>query len=99
MAKKVFISQPMRGLDEGEIQRVRSEAVVYAENYLGEEVREIPSYFEGGNKLNPVAALGMAIKLMSDADLIIFCHGWQDARECCVEHTVAVEYSMTVKEL
>ena len=99
MTKKVFISQPMRDLSDEDIQRVRSEALVYAQHYLNDEVREIPSYFEENKSMSPVECLGASIKLMGMADLVVFAQGWEEARGCRIEHMVAIEYDLPVKEI
>lgn len=43
--KKLFISQPMRGLTDGEILKTREEIRIKAEKAIGEPVELIESFF------------------------------------------------------
>jgi hypothetical protein len=59
------------------------------------KVNIIDSYFDDSNiKHSPVWCLGESIKLMSDADYVVFCNGWEDARGCRIERTIANEYGI-----
>ena len=75
--KKLFISQPMRGLTDEEI---------------GEPIELIDSFFEDFKPIGniPVAYLGKSISLLATADVAYFGEGWKDARGCKIEHEVAV---------
>lgn len=100
---KVFISQPMRGRTQREIEDERDElfadvASMYAER--GEDCREVPSYFgpKGASQMSPLECLGKSIELMAHADVAVFAPGWEEARGCRVEHMCAVEYGVEVVE-
>ena len=45
---------------------------------------------------NSTDSLGKSISLMSDADLVVFAPGWEDARGCRIEHQVARDYGIQV---
>lgn len=101
---RVFISQPMRGVPEAEIRRVRDDAFarvadMYAEN--GEDCREVPSWFDskGAAQFEPLELLGKSLELMSRADVAVFCKGWESARGCRIEHLCAREYGIEIVEL
>lgn len=94
--KKLFISQPMRGLTDEEILKAREEIRVKAAKTIGEPVELLESFFKGfepkGNI--PIAYLGKSISLLAEADVVYFGEGWKDARGCKIEHEVAVQYGI-----
>lgn len=97
--KKLFISQPMRGKTDEEILKERKEAIEAAERILGEEVEVIDSFFEKAPvDAKPLWFLGKSIELLSDADIVFFAKGWEEARGCKIEHECAVEYGIIVIE-
>lgn len=100
---KVFVSQPMRGYSEAEVDSAREEALQALAEHLGvprDELSDIPkSSLERVNFLTPVECLGASVKSMARADYAVFAKGWDDARGCRVEHLVAVEYGIPRLEL
>ena len=96
--KKLFISQPMRGLSEEEILKVREEIKIKAEKVIGEPVEVIDSFFTEypGEvcKSIPMWYLGKSIQLLSEADIVYFGGDWRNARGCKIEHEVAKEYGI-----
>lgn len=94
--KKLFISQPMRGLSDEEILKTREEIRAKAEKAIGEPVKLIDSFFEDFKPIGniPVAYLGKSISLLATADVAYFGNGWRDARGCKIEHEVAVQYGI-----
>ena len=90
---KIFISQPMNGKTNEEIKNER--------NYIIDRLREnesveiIDSFFKDKPyEASPLWYLGESIKLMSEADIVFFCNGWQTARGCQIEHDCALEYGI-----
>ena len=100
--KKLFISQPMRGLTDIEILKVRLEIKNRAEKTLGEPVELIDSFIKDYpgeiNKSIPVWYLGKSIQLLSQADIAYFGGDWRNARGCKIEHEVARTYGITIIE-
>lgn len=96
--KKLFISQPMKGLSDQEILKAREEAVEAAEKEIGEKVEVLPSFFEDFNPTGniPLAYLGKSISMLAEADIAYFGKGWQDARGCSIEYDCAVKYGISV---
>ena len=84
--KKLFISQPMRGLTDEEIVITREEIRVRAEETIGESVELIDSFIEDypGEiyKSVPVWYLGKSIQLLSQADIAYFGGDRRNARGC-----------------
>lgn len=101
----VFISQPMKDKTREEIIKERYKTIAWIYEDLAkathtlkdiDKVNIIDSYFEDNKDVKnvPVRCLGEAIKLMSNADYVVFCNGWKDARGCRIERTVANEYGI-----
>ena len=100
--KKLFISQPMRGLTDEEILKAREEIKTRAEQAIGEQVELIDSFVEDYpkeiNKSIPVWYLGKSIQLLSQADIAYFGGNWRNARGCKIEHEVARTYGIKIIE-
>lgn len=97
--KKLFISQPMNGKTNDEIERARERAIREATEYLGEPVEVIDSFFKNApHDAKPLWFLAESIRLLADADLVYFAKGWKDARGCMIEHECAVQYGVPILE-
>lgn len=86
-----FISQPMRGRKMDEITAER-EKVAGEIRMHDPEALIIDSILEGHDATTPLRSLGESIKLMSEADIIYFIKGWDEARGCRIEYQCACEY-------
>lgn len=90
---KYFISQPMKGLTIDEINKNRQnikEKIIdndknakILENILKEN-------------FNPLKMLGESIKIMSEADIVIFMKGWENGRGCKIEHECCKQYGIKI---
>lgn len=92
--KYLFISQPMSGLTNDEILKVREKATQFiSDKYPQNDVLVLPSYKEQPdntyNAASAVDLLGNAISLMAKANVIYFVPGWQKSRGCQIENEVA----------
>ena len=106
--KKVFVSQPLRGLNEEESKSVRMIACKMAIKKIadkyGEKIEDleiIDSFFEDYNPDKgciPLKYLSKSIELLADADYAYFGKGWEDARGCKIEHACAEEYGIKTAE-
>lgn len=98
--KKVFISQPMRGLTDAQILDERAEIKERVENILKEEVEFIDSFIKDYpgeiNKHVPIWYLGKSIQFLSEADIAYFGGEWRNARGCKIEHEIAVQYGIDI---
>jgi hypothetical protein len=96
--KKLFISQPMRGLTDEQILQAREIIRIKAEQQIGEKVELIDSFiseYPGEiNKSIPVWYLGKSIQFLSQADIAYFGGDWFNARGCKIEHEIAKEYGI-----
>ena len=100
--KKLFISQPMRGLTDEEILKAREEIKNRAEKIIGEPVELINSFIEDYpveiNKSIAVWYLGKSIQFLSQADIVYFGSNWRNARGCKIEYEIANAYGIKVIE-
>ena len=95
---KVFISQPMTGLTNEEIIKVRNKVITYlTDSYIfgviNEEIEIIDSFIQNSNE-KPLYLLGKALEKLSTADVCVFVDGWKDSRGCRVEHECCVQYGI-----
>ena len=97
--KKLFISQPMRGKTDEEIEAERVKAVKEAKAVLNDDVEMIDSFFKDAPvDARPLWFLGKSIELLSVADIAYFAKDWDKYRGCKIEHSCAVEYGIKVIE-
>ena len=100
--KKIFISQPMRGLTDEEILNKRQEIRKNAEKVIKEPVELIDSFIEDYpgeiNKHIPVFYLGKSIQFLSQADVAYFGGDWRNARGCKIENEIAKQYGIKIIE-
>lgn len=95
---KIFISQPMNGKTNEEIEDERDSIIDKLATQFAREnecIDIIYSFFKNApHDTKPLWYLGESIKLMSEADIVFFCDGWQTARGCQIEHDCALEYGI-----
>ena len=95
---KIFISQPMNGKTTEEIKNKRDSIIDRLSTQFAREnkyIDIIDSFFKDApHDTKPLWYLGESIKLMSEADIVFFCNGWQTARGCQIEHDCALEYGI-----
>lgn len=94
--KYYMISQPMNGLSDEEILRVREEVRNKMEQ-MG--FRFVDSFFTEleDTKNVPIYYLSKSIEKMSQCDVVIFVDGWDKARGCQIEHEVAEKYDLEIR--
>ena len=102
--KKVMLSQPMAGKSVVEIIATREKAI-QALNERGYEV--VNTLFtdewysdkameERGVVNSPLCFLAKSLENMSKCHAAYFCHGWEQARGCQIEHAAAVAYGLEI---
>lgn len=103
---RLFISQPMRGKSDEEIESEREDLIAIAKAvYAGRgEVEVIDSFFKGGLDVPagtkaPLYYLSKSLELLATADVAIFAKDWREARGCRVEHECADGYGVSRIEL
>lgn len=98
--KKVFISQPMNGLSDLQIEKDRARVIegLYNEGYKPDEITIIDTYIEENapdNVNSGLWYLGKSLELLADADIAVFAKGWRNARGCQIEFKCAKEYGIS----
>lgn len=89
----------MNGKTDEEILAVREKAIKSAEDFLGEKVEVIDSFFQNApHDAKPLWFLGKSLELLSTADVVYFAKGWEDARGCRIENECAIEYGIAFIE-
>ena len=98
---RLFISQPMRGKSDEEIEREREDLIAIAKAvYAGRgEVEVIDSFFKGGLDVPagtkaPLYHLSKSLELLATADVAIFAEDWREARGCRIERECADGYGV-----
>lgn len=106
--KKIFVSQPLRGLNEEESKSARTIACKMAIEKIADKYGEkaedleiIDSFFKDYSPDKgciPLKYLSKSIELLADADYAYFGEGWELARGCKIEHACAEEYGIKTVE-
>lgn len=103
MAVNVFISQPMNGKTNEEINEVRTNAMKEIKSILGEdEDVRILEPLDPVLKTKPVSekdhlwCLGKSLQTMAIADHVYFADGWKNKRGCVIEHQCAQLYGLNI---
>lgn len=97
---KIFISQPMSGIPDEEVEQIRKQITdTMIEKYGNVEIIDqfhIPKDELPGDDLqNPrIHKLGRSIQFLADADLVVFTGDFLHAKGCCVELAVCKEYGI-----
>lgn len=88
---RVYIAQPMQGLNRESIEHERHNAMYYirrkhSENDSG-NIEFINSYNPEWDVdyITPLEALGKALQMLAKADIAYFIPGWEDSRGCMIE--------------
>lgn len=92
---KIFISQPMRGWTDEQIQQVRQAVRKRLRREYGEDVQFQPVVAYEKTE-NPAFFLGSAISQLAHCDAAYFATGWEEARGCKIEHDVCTEYGIKI---
>lgn len=101
---KVFISQSMNGLSDGQIFKARTEAWHSIREEMGQDVHFVGSMMQAclrddvpsRVKNSPLWCLGESIKKLAEADVAYFLDGWADSNECIIEHAACVLYGINI---
>lgn len=92
--KKLFISQPMGGKTNEEIETKRVKAVEGIKAILNDDVEVTDSFFKNVSISAPLLLLNKSIKPLSIADVAYFAKDWDKYRDYKIEHTCDAEYGI-----
>ena len=95
---KVMISQPMNGIPDDEIRRIRLELI---EKFNKMHIEVIDSFFTEeapeGTYYPNVFYLGRTImQAICNVDAVYFVKGWNNARGCRIERKICEEYGIKI---
>ena len=97
---KVFLCQQKAGLDESDIHATGDAIFSRLPGLLGDDVREIPGASEMTLARNTAAwCLGYDITMMSEADAVVFAPGWEQSKDCRIQHHICEEYGIPYMNL
>lgn len=97
---KIFISQPMHGISDNHVERLRGNATrTMKEMFPNEHIEvldqfHIPDVIPSGVKYDRVFRLGRSIQIMAEADLIVFIGPCVIAKGCSIEYFIAQLYGI-----
>ena len=107
MKRRVFISQPMKGLSNKTILELREK---YKQDVINifpdDEIEFIDSIVEivakdtsdtSQIRAMSVACLGRSISLMATADVAYFADGWRNSNGCMTEYNICTHYGIPVE--
>ncbi len=95
---KVFISQPMNGKSEVDIEKSRSMAVIrlkreFKERFENEDLEIINTFIKDApENVHPIWYLQEMIKYMQEADIFLFIEDWYGYRGCKAEWYIVNSY-------
>ena len=92
--KKLFISQPMGGLSNEEIEKERARILEDVKKMVKDtNIELIDSFFKDAlHDAKPLWFLGKSLELLSTADIVYFGGDWKNKRGCKIEYEAAKQY-------
>lgn len=104
MSKKAMLSQPMANKSEEEIVATREHAIKALEGMGYTVVNTLftdkwyskEAMTQRGVVHIPLAFFAKSVENMACCDAAYFCKGWESARGCKLEHTVAEAYGVKI---
>ena len=106
---KIFISQPMTGLDEEDILFTRAKEKAKARLMFGDDVEFCDNYMPEANRADiqqrfsnmkcewDIVWLGQAIIYdLATADVVWLVSGWENSKGCQIEREIAEMYGLDV---
>lgn len=94
--KKVFLSQPMKGRSNDQINLEREAIVKQIKKELNEPFEIMDTVFDDFDGSTPLKFLAMSLMVMADADCAYFANGWRETRGCLIEHACAKSYDIPI---
>ena len=106
---KIFISQPMTGLDEEDILFTRAKEKVKARLMFGDDVEFAPSYTSDTTRMRveqhskradeinwDIYWLVDSLRFLCTCDTLWLVEGWEESRGCTMEREIAEMYGLDV---
>ena len=94
---KIFISQPMGGKTDEQIEMEREQVTQKVQDKYA-DIEILDTIFDLGEGVSPLVYLAKSIEVLAQADLAYFMKGWDEYRGCVVEYECAIKYGIKVEE-
>ena len=88
--KKVFISIPVSGKKQSEVDKMQNYVLNRVSASIGEPVILLSAWND--YETRPLEYISDCIKRLASADYAVFADEWQDCRTCVIERMCAEEY-------
>lgn len=92
----IFLSQPMGGRTDEEIQKERDYVIKTLKNTFGEDTIILDTNFNFPGK-RALYYLAKSLELLDQADIAYFIEGWQNYRGCRIEHQCCIDYNIPIQ--
>lgn len=94
---KIMLSHPMSGKTKEEIDNQQEEMVNYLFDKYGEgQCVIIATVIENAENKSELECFSESIVCMTNANVLCMGKGWENSRECRLEHTIAKEYGLSI---
>lgn len=93
---RIFISQPLFEKTNEEILDVRKNIIEQLWKKFGKDIEIIDCFQEFQKNLNPIDYLSKNLIQLPKSDLVYFVNGWEDSKNCQLEHECACLYQMNI---
>ena len=106
---KIFISQPMTGLDEEDILFTRAKEKAKARLMFGDDVEFAPSYTSDATRMKveqhskrademnwDIYWLVDSLRFLCTCDTLWLVEGWEESKGCTMEREIAEMYGLDV---
>ena len=98
---KIFIAQPMSGVPDEEVEKIREHVTKLMLDKYGSNIEIIDQFHVPEEEMPDeplerpgIHLLGRSIQFLADADLVVFVSDFLHAKGCCVELAVCKEYDI-----
>lgn len=92
---KIFLSQPMGGKTEEEIEQERQRVIKYLKATYGENTEILDTNFNFPGK-SALYYLAKSLEYLDQTDVAYFMKDWENYRGCYIEHECCKKYNIPV---
>ena len=99
MSKKVYISMAKSGMSLEEIHEKQKSLTETIERVLGETIEILYPAHEANPEDKPLSLLLDNLRLINDADYVVFTEDWNEDHESRLEHEIVIMYGVPYAEV